>query len=99
MDAPLISISLGNACIYLLGGPDRNTEPVALYLQSGDIIAMAKPCRRSFHGVPRIIEGTLPDYLASDGEFTDAPQWSLFGKYMETSRLNLNMRQVNTPPS
>jgi alkylated DNA repair protein alkB family protein 1 len=41
-------------------------------------------------GVPRILENTLPDYLAEGPE-----DWALFGKYMETSRLNINIRQVN----
>ncbi|CAO3652162.1 unnamed protein product [Cunninghamella blakesleeana] len=95
MEAPLISISLGNACIYLLGGEDRNKKPAALYLRSGDIIAMTKLCRRSFHGVPRIIEDTLPDYLKAEGDYPDAPNWKLYGQYMTTSRININIRQVN----
>ncbi|CAO3651371.1 unnamed protein product [Cunninghamella echinulata] len=98
MEAPLISISLGNACIYLLGGENRETKPVALYLRSGDIIAMTKLCRRSFHGVPRILEDTLPEYLKTEGDYPDAPNWPLFGHYMSTSRININIRQVNPVP-
>ncbi|KAI8075040.1 hypothetical protein BC940DRAFT_363091 [Gongronella butleri] len=94
MDAPLVSISLGNACIFLIGGADRETEPSALYLRSGDIVVMTKPCRRSFHSVPRIIEDTLPEYLSASGTSDDAPDWRLFGEYMATTRININVRQV-----
>ncbi|KAI8882411.1 Yip1-domain-containing protein [Backusella circina FSU 941] len=92
-EAPLVSLSLGNACIYLIGGPTKETVPIPLYLRSGDIIVMTGPCRKAYHGVPLIIEGTLPDYLDSQDGDAD---WAIFGEYMRTTRINLNIRQVNT---
>ncbi|KAI8388032.1 uncharacterized protein BYT42DRAFT_602653 [Radiomyces spectabilis] len=94
MEAPLISLSLGNACIYLIGGETRDTEPVALHLRSGDIVVMTEACRKAFHGVPRILEDTLPDYLSPAATYPDAPNWKLFGTYISTSRININIRQV-----
>ncbi|OAD78707.1 hypothetical protein PHYBLDRAFT_99020, partial [Phycomyces blakesleeanus NRRL 1555(-)] len=94
MDAPLVSLSLGHTCIYLLGGPTQDTVPVSIYLRSGDIVVMTKHCRQYFHGVPKIIEDTLPAYLSPQTAFTDTPDWEPFGTYMQTSRINLNVRQV-----
>ncbi|KAF8323205.1 hypothetical protein DL93DRAFT_2162389 [Clavulina sp. PMI_390] len=64
---PLVSISLGNAAIFLIGGLTRDTKPLAILLRSGDVVIMSGPrCRRAYHGVPRILEGTLPPHLQSD---------------------------------
>ncbi|KAG1081807.1 hypothetical protein G6F42_022816 [Rhizopus arrhizus] len=94
MEAPLVSLSLGQSCIYLIGGLTRETVPVPLLLKSGDIVVMTGPCRKAFHGVPLIIENTLPDYLSNNNQYDDAPDWKLFGDFMSTSRINLNIRQV-----
>ncbi|KAJ1990111.1 hypothetical protein H4R33_001829 [Dimargaris cristalligena] len=84
MTAPLVSLSLGNTAIFVIGDESRDTEPIALYLRSGDIVC-----------IPRIIENTLPDYLASsETVLAEDPDWSLFGDYMQNARLNVNVRQV-----
>ncbi|KAI0293455.1 hypothetical protein BC826DRAFT_384472 [Russula brevipes] len=62
--SPLISISLGNAAIFLIGGLTRDVVPIPILLRSGDIVVMSGPaCRRAYHGIPRILEGTLPEHL------------------------------------
>jgi DNA alkylation damage repair protein AlkB len=48
--APLVSFSIGNSAIFLIGTEDRQEEPISLLLRSGDVLVMAGPCRRSFHG-------------------------------------------------
>lgn len=45
----------------------------------------------SLLGVPRIIENSLPEYLSTRVKDED---WELYGSYMSTSRINLNIRQV-----
>lgn len=45
-------------------------------------------------GVPLIMQDTLPDYLSNNNQYDDAPDWKLFGDFMSTSRINLNIRQV-----
>ncbi|KAK4511975.1 uncharacterized protein ATC70_003974 [Mucor velutinosus] len=92
MEAPLISMSLGHSCIYLIGGNTRDTKPIPLKLNSGDIIVMTAIARRAYHGVPRILENTLPEYMLP--EFVDDEDWKVFGDYMKTTRINLNIRQV-----
>ncbi|KAF8985430.1 hypothetical protein BGZ46_004288 [Entomortierella lignicola] len=89
--APLVSFSFGHSCIYLLGGPTREQEPTPILLQSGDILVMTGPCRSAFHGVPRIIEDSLPTYLQSRKE---EPEWDIYADYLSEARINLNIRQV-----
>ncbi|EXX51942.1 uncharacterized protein OCT59_023028 [Rhizophagus irregularis] len=92
MEAPLISFSFGHTCIFLIGGPTKDIAPIALYLRSGDISIMCGPCRTNFHGVPRILEGTLPKYL--EPNYDDDPEWKIYGDFMSSSRINVNVRQV-----
>ncbi|KAL7751707.1 hypothetical protein RI367_002706 [Sorochytrium milnesiophthora] len=94
MDAPLISLSLGSQCVFLMGGVDRDTAPIPVLLRSGDIVVMFGESRRAFHGVPRVIENTVPSWMTSDADPAD-PEWAAFGKHMEQGyRININVRQV-----
>ncbi|KAK0459664.1 uncharacterized protein EV420DRAFT_1537095 [Desarmillaria tabescens] len=89
--APLVSISLGNAAVFLIGGLTRDTEPVPILLRSGDIAIMSGPaCRRAYHGVPRILDDTLPPHLSDSGD----EDWARYASYMSTTRININVRQV-----
>ncbi|KIY50920.1 hypothetical protein FISHEDRAFT_38493 [Fistulina hepatica ATCC 64428] len=91
--APLVSISLGNSAIFLIGGTTRETPPTPILLRSGDIVVMAGPaCRRAYHGVPRILDDSLPPSLAPC-EDSD-PDWTPYGEYMSAARININVRQV-----
>lgn len=54
---------------------------------------MTGPCRAAFHGVPRIIEGTLPGYLQKSQD----PDWDIYAEYLAEARINLNIRQVYPP--
>ncbi len=50
-------------------------------------------CRRAYHGVPRILEGTLPAYL-DEGATVTEDMWAPYARYMRTARININVRQV-----
>ncbi|TFK76503.1 hypothetical protein BDN72DRAFT_809109 [Pluteus cervinus] len=90
--SPLVSISLGNAAIFLIGGVTRDEDPVPILLRSGDVVIMSGPgCRRAYHGVPRILEGTMPPHFDSD---PDGEEWKLYSDYMHSTRINVNVRQV-----
>eukprot|EP00301_Raphidiophrys_heterophryoidea_P007065 c12785_g1_i7.p3 GENE.c12785_g1_i7~~c12785_g1_i7.p3 ORF type:complete len:145 (+),score=24.41 c12785_g1_i7:750-1184(+) len=101
---PIVSTSVGCSCIFLIGGSSREQVPVPLLLHSGDTIVMGGPSRMVFHGVPRIIENTLPEFLQAtfqpDERFTTANgedvKWQSYGHHLEQvhSRINLNVRQV-----
>jgi alkylated DNA repair protein alkB family protein 1 len=89
--SPLVSISLGNAAIFLIGGPTREVEPVPILLRSGDVVILSGPvCRRAYHGVPRILEMSLPPHLKGDHD----GEWAPYDQYMRTTRININVRQV-----
>ena len=86
---PLVSISLGESAIFLLGTESRDDIPLPLLLQSGDVVVMSGPSRRVFHGVPRIVEGAVRADLL-DG-------WEGAGeivRFMQGTRINVNVRHV-----
>jgi alkylated DNA repair protein alkB family protein 1 len=60
---------------------------------------MGEQCRRNYHGVPRIIENTLPEYLTSSKTNTSLEEdelnyWDVIADYLESTRVNINVRQV-----
>ncbi|KAM0788478.1 hypothetical protein ACM66B_001611 [Microbotryomycetes sp. NB124-2] len=93
---PLISFSIGHSAIFLVGGTTRDTEPLAIRLDSGDgLIMSGKQGRRIFHGLPRVISDTLPEHLQSSTMSERAHEWSSFGQYLEQGvRININVRTV-----
>jgi alkylated DNA repair protein alkB homolog 1 len=81
----------------LIGGLTRDTEPITILLRSGDIAIMSGPaCRRAYHAVPRILEGSLPPHLkaASLGDDIQRKEWKPYEEYLKTTRINVNVRQV-----
>jgi alkylated DNA repair protein alkB family protein 1 len=80
-DRPLVSISLGCSCIFLIGSNNRNDKPYAFCLHSGDVICMTAESRLSFHGVPKILDDCPKELLENDG-------------IMKGLRVNINVRQV-----
>ncbi len=53
IDKPLVSISVGADCEFLVGGLDRDIKPDKVVLSSGDGIVMSGDARLWFHGVER----------------------------------------------
>ncbi|KAJ3504672.1 hypothetical protein NLJ89_g7819 [Agrocybe chaxingu] len=95
--SPSRKLSLGNAAVFLIGGLTRDSEPTPILLRSGDVVIMSGPaCRRAYHGVPRILEGTLPGHLESRRveDKLMAKEWEPYEAYMKTTRININVRQV-----
>jgi len=56
--APVVSLSLGDACLFRIGGAKRSDPTHSLRLASGDALVLAGEARLAFHGVDRIIPGT-----------------------------------------
>ncbi|WJX33431.1 DNA-(apurinic or apyrimidinic site) lyase [Trifolium repens] len=91
---PIVSLSLGCKAIFLLGGKSREDAPIAMFLRSGDVVLMAGEARECFHGVPRIFtdkENAEIDHLETHLTHEDD---LCFLKYIQTSRININIRQV-----
>jgi DNA oxidative demethylase len=80
--APVVSISLGDACLFRIGGTSRKDPTRSLRLSSGDVVVLGGESRLAFHGVDRIYPGTstlLRDWLPEGG------------------RINLTLRRVTRP--
>lgn len=63
--APVVSISLGDDCLFRVGGRRRSDPTTSLRLRSGDVVILGGEGRLSFHGVDRIYPGT--SMLLSNG--------------------------------
>jgi alkylated DNA repair protein (DNA oxidative demethylase) len=62
--APVVTISLGDTCVFRLAGVDRRTGPFTdISMASGDLVVFGGPSRRIYHGVPKVLTGTGPDSL------------------------------------
>ncbi len=62
-ERPVVSMSVGCAAVFLLGGADRSEEPTALLLRSGDVVVMAGQARLAVHGVALVVPHTCPEGL------------------------------------
>ena len=62
--APVVSLSLGQTCLFRLGGTARRDPTRSFRLASGDALVLGGHSRLAFHGVDRVFPGTstlLPD--------------------------------------
>jgi len=64
--APVLSVSLGDTCLFRYGGPKRNDPTKSTQLESGDALIIGGESRLCFHGVDRICAGT-GDLLPNGG--------------------------------
>lgn len=58
--APVVSLSLGDACLFRVGGARRQDKTVSFRLESGDLVVLGGEGRLAFHGVDRIYADTSP---------------------------------------
>jgi alkylated DNA repair protein (DNA oxidative demethylase) len=56
--APVVSVSLGDACLFRLGGTNRKDKTRSIRLSSGDVVVLGGEGRLAFHGVDRIYPET-----------------------------------------
>ncbi|KAL7785895.1 hypothetical protein V8C37DRAFT_393375 [Trichoderma ceciliae] len=75
-------------------GEKDEKKYLLLRLRSGDAIYMTKDSRYAWHGVPKVMKGTCPEYLAdwpAGGKNGEFEQWK---GWMQSKRINLNVRQM-----
>ena len=90
MEYPVISVSLGLSCVFLIGGASsRSEDAVGIILRSGDVMVMGGRCRLCYHGVSHIISESSRCLDDSDDN-----ESSLVRKYLNHHRINVNIRQV-----
>ncbi|MGW2047178.1 alpha-ketoglutarate-dependent dioxygenase AlkB family protein [Streptomyces sp. NPDC001858] len=67
-DAPVVSLSLGDACVFRFGNTRTRARPYTdVELRSGDLFVFGGPSRLAYHGVPRVLPGTAPAELGLAG--------------------------------
>jgi alkylated DNA repair protein (DNA oxidative demethylase) len=79
--APVVSISLGDTCLFRVGGTDRGGPTRSLRLSSGDVVVLGGEARLAFHGVDRIYPGSS----------------TLLREWPGGGRINLTLRRVTKP--
>ncbi|HWJ72669.1 MAG TPA: alpha-ketoglutarate-dependent dioxygenase AlkB [Kaistia sp.] len=58
LDAAVVSVSLGDSCLFRLGGRERGDPTRSFRLASGDVFVLGGLSRLMFHGVDRIYPGS-----------------------------------------
>ena len=56
--APVVSVSLGDSCLFRLGGLERGDRTRSFRLASGDVFVFGGPSRLVYHGVDRLYPGS-----------------------------------------
>ena len=60
LSQPIVSISFGLECVFLLGGLERTDKTKRLLLEHGDVLVWGGPSRMRFHGVLPLKPGHHP---------------------------------------
>ncbi|WEZ81887.1 alpha-ketoglutarate-dependent dioxygenase AlkB [Rhizobium sp. 32-5/1] len=58
LQTPVLSISLGDTCLFRVGGNERGGRTLSFKLSSGDIVVLGGEGRLCFHGVDKIYPST-----------------------------------------
>lgn len=58
VDAPVLSVSLGDRAMFRIGGPSRSDPTRSFRLASGDVVVLGGAARRAYHSVDRIYPDT-----------------------------------------
>lgn len=58
LETPVVSISLGDSCLFRVGGRERGDRTLSFKLASGDIVVLGGDGRLAFHGVDKIYPNT-----------------------------------------
>lgn len=57
MNAPVVSVSLGDPALFRIGGETRGGKTAGVKLLSGDVVVLSAQARRCYHGVSRVYYG------------------------------------------
>jgi alkylated DNA repair protein (DNA oxidative demethylase) len=55
VDAPVLSVSLGDDALFRFGGTTRKGKTQSIKLSSGDVLTFGGPARLMYHGIDRIV--------------------------------------------
>lgn len=103
-DKGLISISIGCDSLFMISPNDvgKMTDDerqvldgrgyLLLRMRSGDALYMTKDSRFAWHGVPKVLKGTCPEYL--EDWPAEGGRWEEWRGWMKKKRININVRQM-----
>jgi alkylated DNA repair protein (DNA oxidative demethylase) len=57
-EAPVVSVSLGDAALFRFGGATRRDPTQSVKLASGDVLTFGGPARLMYHGIDRVLSGS-----------------------------------------
>ena len=80
-----------------LEGETAETEArvAVLRLKSGDAVLMSGESRFAWHGVPKVVEGTCPEWMKGwPWEGDEGGKFERWRGWMSGKRINLNVRQM-----
>ena len=84
LDAPVVSISLGDTAVFRMGGEERRGKTRSMRLHSGDVFVFGGASRMNFHGIDRVLHGSSQRLMGGP-------------PFAEGGRVNLTLRRVNPP--
>ena len=84
LDAPVVSVSLGDTAVFRMGGAERRGKTRSMRLHSGDVFVFGGASRMNFHGIDRVLHGSSQRLAAT-------------GAFAEGGRVNLTLRRVSPP--
>lgn len=58
LDAPVVSVSLGDDALFRFGGTTRKGPTQSIMLSSGDVLTFGGGARLMFHGIDRVVSGS-----------------------------------------
>ncbi|MCB2106178.1 MAG: alpha-ketoglutarate-dependent dioxygenase AlkB [Rhodobacteraceae bacterium] len=57
---PIVTVSLGDAADFMVGGAKRGDKAIPVIVRSGDVLILGGASRLLFHGIRKIYPGTSP---------------------------------------
>ncbi|KAJ5669603.1 hypothetical protein N7462_010673 [Penicillium macrosclerotiorum] len=102
-DVGLISVSFGCDGLFLVSHDDGSGAEI-IRLRSGDTVYMNGTSRFAWHGVPKILPSTCPNWLADwpcigpDDRDSPNDSYHMWKGWMSGKRINLNVRQMTSLP-
>ena len=87
-DQEPIPLLLRSGDVVVMSGPQCRRAYHGTKQLKGFSLRFMMAC---YVGVPRVLDGTLPDHLLSFGEDLES---DLLENYLRTTRININVRQV-----
>ncbi|PLX38052.1 MAG: alkylated DNA repair dioxygenase [Hyphomicrobiales bacterium] len=82
LDAPILSVSLGDTALFRIGGRERKGKTRSFRLASGDVLMLSGEMRHAYHGIDRLYPGTSTLLARHADLFPDG------------GRINLTLRRV-----